>query len=105
GLIVAKKGLGKNPLQTLFLANIAIWTICMFFTIQASIVLFTVGMFILLCLMPVIEASEQTILQKMIPPDRQGRVFGFAQSVELAAMPITAFLIGPIAQWYFIPYM
>ncbi|HXF60893.1 MAG TPA: MFS transporter [Caldilineaceae bacterium] len=105
GLIVAKKGLGRNPLQTLFLANIAIWTICIFFTIQASIVLFTVGMFIFLCLMPVIEASEQTILQKVIPPDRQGRVFGFAQSVEQSATPLTAFLIGPIAQWFFIPYM
>ena len=39
GMIVAKKGLGKNPLQTLFLANIAMWTICIFFTIQASIAL------------------------------------------------------------------
>jgi DHA3 family multidrug efflux protein-like MFS transporter len=32
-------------------------------------------------------------------------VFGFAQSVEQAATPITAFLIGPIAQLIFIPYM
>lgn len=41
----------------------------------------------------------------MIPPERQGRVFGFAQSVEQAASPLTAFLIGPIAQLIFIPYM
>jgi len=32
-------------------------------------------------------------------------VFGFAQSVEQAASPITAFLIGPIAQLVFIPFM
>jgi DHA3 family multidrug efflux protein-like MFS transporter len=38
GMVVASKGLGKNPLRTLFLANIAMWTICIFFTIQASIV-------------------------------------------------------------------
>lgn len=105
GLIVAKKGLGKNPLRTLFLGNIVMWTVCVFFTIQASIVLLTVGMFIWLCLIPFVEASEQTILQKVIPPERQGRVFGFAQSVEQAASPITAFLIGPIAQWIFIPFM
>lgn len=105
GLIVAKKGLGKNPLRTLFMANCAIWTVCIFFTIQSSILLLVVGLFIFLCLMPVIEASEQTILQKVIPPERQGRVFGFAQSIEQAASPITAFLIGPIAQLIFIPFM
>ena len=43
GLVVAKRGLGRNPLRTLFLANIAMWTICMFFTVQASIVLLAVG--------------------------------------------------------------
>jgi DHA3 family multidrug efflux protein-like MFS transporter len=105
GLVVAKRGLGKNPLRTLFLANIAMWTICIFFTIQASVVLLAVGMFVYLCLIPVVEASEQTILQKVIVPERQGRVFGFAQSVEQAASPVTAFLIGPIAQLIFIPFM
>lgn len=105
GLIVSKKGLGKQPLRTLFLANIVMWITCVFFTIQASIILLTVGMFTYLCLVPVIEAAEQTIVQKLIPPERQGRVFGFAQSVEQAASPLTAFMIGPIAQYIFIPFM
>lgn len=105
GLVVARKGLGKNPLRTLFLTNIVMWTVCLFFTIQPSILLLTVGMFIYLCLIPVAEASEQTILQKVIPLSRQGRVFGLAQSVEQAASPITAFMIGPIAQLIFIPFM
>jgi DHA3 family multidrug efflux protein-like MFS transporter len=78
GLVVARWGLGKNPLRTFFLANIAMWTICTFFTIQASIELLAVGLFIWMCLMPAVEAAEQTILQKVIPPERQGRVFGFA---------------------------
>lgn len=105
GLIVAKKGLGKQPLRTLFISNIVMWTICIFFTIQASIVLLAIGLFVYLCLIPVVEATEQTILQKVIPPERQGRVFGFAQSVEQAASPITAFMIGPIAKFVFIPFM
>jgi DHA3 family multidrug efflux protein-like MFS transporter len=37
--------------------------------------------------------------------ERQGRVFGFAQSVEKAASPLTAFLISPIARFVFIPFM
>ena len=105
GLYIAKKGLGKNPLKNLLRINIITWTVCIFFTIQPSIILFTIGILIWMCLVPFIEATEQTIIQKVVPPERQGRVFGFAQSVEQAASPLTAFLIGPIAQFIFIPYM
>lgn len=105
GLIIAKKGLGKNPVATLFRANMIIWTVCIFMAIQPSIVLLAVAMLIYLCAMPFIEASEQTVIQKVVPKERQGRVFGFAQSIEQAASPVTAFVIGPIAQFMFIPFM
>ncbi|AWO02233.1 MFS transporter [Chitinophaga alhagiae] len=105
GLVVARKGLGKHPIRTLFIANMVMWTICIFFTIQSSIVLLGMGLFIYLCLIPVVEAAEQSIIQRVIPPERQGRVFGFAQSIEQAASPLTAFMIGPVAQFIFIPFM
>lgn len=105
GLLIAKFGLGKNPLSTLFRINIVTWTVCMVFTIQPSIILLAIGMMIWMTLFPFIEAAEQTIIQKVVPPGRQGRVFGFSQSVEQAASPLTAFMIGPIAQFIFIPFM
>ncbi len=105
GLVISRFGLGGKPLRALFGANIVIWVISSLFTIQSSIVLLTTGMFIYLCVIPFIEAAEHTIIQKVVPVERQGRVFGFAQSVELAAAPLTAFIIGPIAQFIFIPYM
>jgi DHA3 family multidrug efflux protein-like MFS transporter len=105
GLVIARKGLGRSPLRTLFLANIVMWSICCVFTLKSSIVPLAIGMFVWLCLIPAVEAAEHTILQKVIPLERQGRVFGFAQSIEQAASPITAFLIGPIAQLIFIPFM
>jgi len=105
GLYISKKGLGKNPLATLFGVNIILWIVCIFFTIQPSIVLLAVGMLIWMSLVPFVEATEQTIFQKVVPTERLGRVFGFAHSVEQAASPITAFLIGPLAQLVFIPYM
>ncbi len=105
GLIVAKKGLGKNPLLTLFRANIVMWITCIFFTVQPSIILLALGILIWISLTPFVEAAEQTIVQKVVPQERQGRVFGFAQSVEQAASPLTAFMIGPIAQFFFIPFM
>jgi DHA3 family multidrug efflux protein-like MFS transporter len=105
GLMVAKRGLGKNPLKTLMIGNMLMWGVSILFPIQASIALLFIGALIYMMLFPFIEAAEQTILQKVVPPERQGRVFGFAQSVEQAASPITAFIIGPIAELIFIPFM
>ena len=105
GMVIAKYGLGKNPLVAMFGANIIIWIVSAVFTIQPSIILLAVGMFIYISVVPFIEAAEQTILQKVVPLERQGRVFGFAHSVEQSASPLTTFLIGPIAETFFIPFM
>lgn len=105
GLFIAKYGLGKSPLRTLFRINIFLWIISATFTIQPSVVLLAVGIFLWICLVPFVEAVEQTIIQKVVPLERQGRVFGFAHSIEQAASPLTAFIIGPITQLVFIPFM
>jgi len=105
GLVITRTGLGRNPLRTLLLVNLIIWSVSAVFTIQSSIPLLIVGCFIWLFLGPFAEAAEHTTLQKVVPFERQGRVFGFAQSVEMAASPLTAFLIGPLTQFVFIPFM
>ncbi len=105
GLYIAKNGLGRKPLQTLLIANILMATLGMVFTIREFWILYVVGIFLYMCLIPIIEATEQTIIQRVVPLKRQGRVFGFAQSIEAAASPITALAIGPIAEFWIIPYM
>ena len=105
GLAVAKTGLGKNPVRLLLLVNIGFWSVSCLFPLQASVILLTAGMAVYMLLGPYAEAAEQTVLQKVVPYERQGRVFGFAQSIEQAASPLTAFLIGPITQLVFIPFM
>jgi DHA3 family multidrug efflux protein-like MFS transporter len=105
GLYISKKGLGENPLRILRRNNIVTWTVCIFFTSQPSITLLAVGTFVWMFFIPFTEAIEQTIFQRVVPPERPGRVFGFALSIEQAASPITAFLIGPVAQLVFIPFM
>jgi DHA3 family multidrug efflux protein-like MFS transporter len=105
GLSVARFGLGTNPVKLIVLLNLVNWIACSLFTIQASIVLLAVGCFVWLLSMPIIEAAEQTVLQRAIPLERQGRVFGFAQLVENAAAPLTAFLMAPLAEAVFIPWM
>jgi DHA3 family multidrug efflux protein-like MFS transporter len=105
GLAVSRFGLGSRPVRMILLGNLVNWTVCSLFAIRSSIALLTVGMIVWLALIPVIEAAEQTVLQRAIPYERQGRVFGFAQLVENAAAPVTAFLMAPIAETVFMPYM
>ena len=105
GLAVAKTGLTGNPLRLLLLVNLVLWTVTILFPLRSSTVFLALGMAVYMLLIPYAEAAEQTILQRVVPYERQGRVFGFAQSVEQAASPLTAFLIGPITQIAFIPFM
>lgn len=105
GALISRTGLGSNPVRTLLLVNLVTWAVAAVFTIQSSIILLTIGCFIWMFFGPYAEAAEQTTLQKVVPFERQGRVFGFAQSVELAASPLTAFLIAPLTQFVFVPFM
>jgi DHA3 family multidrug efflux protein-like MFS transporter len=105
GLIVARVGFGSRPVRFIILGNLANWSVTAVFTIQPSVVMLVVGTYVWIVLMPMIEAAEQTVLQRSIPYERQGRVFGFAQMVENAASPLTAIAIGPLAEQVFMPFM
>ncbi len=105
GMVISKLGLGKNPVKTLLLANVVIWVVSALFTAYPAISLLLVGCFVYLAVIPYIEASEHTIFQNLVPPERQGRVFGFAQTVEQSASPLTAFAIGPLTEFVVIPFM
>ncbi len=105
GLLVAKVGLGPNPVKTLLVVNLVLWSTTILFPLRESLVVLAVGMYAYMLIIPFAEAAEQTVLQRVVPYERQGRVFGFAQSVEQAASPLTAFLIGPLTQFVVIPSM
>ncbi len=105
GLFVARFGLGSSPVRVVLAGNFVNWGVCAVFALRSSILLVTIGMTVWLALIPMIEAAEQTVLQRAIPFERQGRVFGFAQMIENAASPLTAFLMAPIAEAVFMPFM
>lgn len=79
--------------------------ICLFFPLVSSIWYVGIGFFFWMIIGPIAEACEQTILQKVVPLERQGRVFGFGQSLENIASPLTAFMIGPITEFLVMPWV
>ena len=104
GALIGKFGLGSNPLRTLLLAVALMGVLGAVFTVREWAWLYITGIWAYLVLVPFVEAAEQTVIQQVVPLQRQGRVFGFAMAFESAASPVTAFLIAPIAQFWIIPY-
>ncbi|MHA7240516.1 MFS transporter [Arthrobacter sp. TMS1-12-1] len=104
GALIGRFGLGANPLRTMLIAVIVMGVVGAVFTLREWGWLYVLGIWLYLVLVPFVEAAEQTVIQRVVPLPRQGRVFGFAMAFESGAAPITAFLIAPIAQFWIIPY-
>lgn len=105
GAVIAKFGLGRNPIRTMLLIVMLMGLLGALFTIRDFWWLYAGGIWLYMMIIPAVEAAEQTVIQKVVPFRTQGRVFGFAQAFEAAAAPVTAFLIAPIAEFVIIPYM
>ena len=105
GALIAKFGLGRNPIRTLLICVVFMGALGALFTIREWVWLYILGIWLYMALIPAVEAAEQTVIQKVVPYRRQGRVFGFAQMLEASAAPLTAFIIAPIAQYGIIPYL
>lgn len=105
GLVIAKVGLGRNPIRTMLMLVVLMGVLGALFTIRDWWWLYAAGIWLYMMLIPAVEAAEQTVIQKVVPFRTQGRVFGFAQAFESAAAPVTAFLIAPIAEFLIIPFM
>ncbi len=105
GLLISRFGLGRNPIRTLLMLIVVMGLLGATFTIREWWWLYLAGIWLYMTLIPAVEAAEQTVIQRVVDFRTQGRVFGFAQTLEASAAPITAFLIAPLAEFVIIPYM
>lgn len=103
GIVVSKTGLGANPIRTLLFAVGAMGLLGSVFALREWWWLYALGILLYMALVPIVEAAEQTVIQRVVPFETQGRVFGAAQALESAAAPITAFLIAPLAEFVIVP--
>lgn len=105
GAIVARWGLGSNPVRTMLVLVVLLGLLGATLTLREWPWLFVGGIWLFMLMMPAIEAAEQTVIQRVVPYEKQGRVFGLAMTFEAAAAPVTSFLIAPVAQFWIVPYM
>jgi MFS family permease len=73
--------------------------------VRPSIVLFTIGAFIVMFVLPIANASSQAIWQSKVDLDLQGRVFAIRRAIAQMAIPVAYLLAGPLADGVFEPLM
>ena len=78
--LIGKFGLGSNPLRTMLMVMIVMGVLGAVFTLREWAWLYIAGIWLYLVLVPFVEAAEQTVIQQVVPLERQGRVFGFAMA-------------------------
>jgi len=97
GIIMTVWGGFKNHFRTIGLSCI-LWAVL--FTMLGLSKVFGVYLFFMFLAgipMPIWNASTTTLLQEMVKPDMQGRVFGVQQLIMNTVLPVGMMIFGPIA--------
>jgi DHA3 family macrolide efflux protein-like MFS transporter len=99
GVIMTAWGGFKNHFKTIGFSCI-LWAIL--FTglgLSRDFILYLIFMFLAGIPMPIWGASTTTLLQEMVEPDIQGRVFGVQSLIMSTVMPVGMLVFGPISDF------
>jgi len=97
GIIMTSWGGFKNHFRTIGLACILWGILFAWLGLSKVFPLFLVIMFLSGIPMPLFNVPTTTLLQEMVKPDVQGRVFGVQQLIMNTVLPMGMLVFGPIA--------
>ena len=63
------------------------------------------NLFIFAFMFPIVNTIVMTIFQKVIPPDKQGRVLSISLTIATAVSPIGMLISGPLAEIFGIVFL
>jgi DHA3 family macrolide efflux protein-like MFS transporter len=72
---------------------------------KPSVALATVGAFGVFALMPFIMGGAQTLWQRTVPIELQGRTFAFRMMLDQTVLTVASVISGPLSDWVFEPLM
>ena len=99
GILMTAWGGFKNHFRTIGLACILWAVLCAALGLSNVFLLYLVFMFLAGIPMPMFNVPTTTLLQEMVDPDMQGRVFGVMQLIITTIMPAGMLVFGPIADF------
>jgi DHA3 family macrolide efflux protein-like MFS transporter len=105
GIACTLWGIPKQPLHAV-VAGLACGGLCLLVGAQrAAVALWAISIFVYFVMMPLINASLQSLWQRHVPKDLQGRAFAVRNMISFVTLPF-AYVISPwLAQRWFEPSM
>ncbi|MBD2730870.1 MFS transporter [Nostoc sp. FACHB-892] len=73
--------------------------------LRASPALFTLAVFLFCYGLPMINGSNQIIIQRKVPLNLQGRVFALSKMISGISFPVAYLVAGPLSDYIFEPLM
>ena len=73
--------------------------------LRPTLLVIVPGVFLLMLVIPVVNAASQTLWQRKVAPGVQGRVFALRRTFAQIAAPLAIVLTGPLADGVFEPLM
>lgn len=73
--------------------------------VRPSALLIGASGLVMMCVLPVLQATSQTLWQIKVAPDVQGRVFALRRMLQQASLPAAYLAAGPLADALFEPLM
>lgn len=73
--------------------------------LRESAVLIALAGFVMMLILPVLQATSQVLWQTKVPPAMQGRVFALRRTLAQCSLPAAYLAAGPLADYVFEPLM
>jgi hypothetical protein len=73
--------------------------------VRPSAVLIGACGFVMMCVLPILQSTSQTLWQIKVAPDVQGRVFALRRMLAQASLPAAYLVAGPLADGLFEPLL
>lgn len=105
GLVTAALGDVQHKVMASLLLSAVVGLTITFSTIMPSVYSVGVGVFLITMIFPIIMSLSQTVWQRKLEADIQGRIFGFRTTIVGATMPIAYIVSGILADGFFEPGM
>lgn len=105
GLATAVLGDVQHKVMASLLLSAVVGLTITFSTIMPSVYSVGVGVFLITMIFPIIMSLSQTVWQRKLDPDIQGRIFGFRATIVGATTPIAYIASGILADGFFEPAM
>lgn len=97
GATIGWWGAKIGRIQLVLLGSVAFGLFSIGLGLSPALWVFLLFMFLTGVAVPAFSTPSMTIIQEVVPPDRQGRVFGFLGIVSAVAMPLGMGIFGPMA--------